>query len=107
MVNSKPGQGKIVPKYEVSDSIKIKDFLKVFYLKYYKINEDFFEYFREILLGDQEKLTPAGEIKVINQADNILNEIVKNYQTSLEEDEEMIRLAPDLPIKKYFALSKN
>ncbi|OMJ72639.1 hypothetical protein SteCoe_28864 [Stentor coeruleus] len=94
-----------MPKIDFSQYKRLKDIVKVFYLKYYKINEQFLEYFRKIILkSPKEGFTIMGELKVITQAEQVLLELMNCYKTTIEQDEIMLAEVPRIPIRKCFAL---
>lgn len=106
MLKAKNINGKIeLSKLDLLENTKLKDFLRVYYLKYYKLNDTFLEYFRK-LIPKKERYTLEGELKVSIQAKQVLNELLSSFPTSLEEDEGLILQAPNIPIRTYFALSK-
>ena len=106
MLKAKSTNGKIeIPQIDFQENTRLRDFLKVYYLKYNKINEDFLEYSRKILLQNKERFTPSGELKVVIQSLQVLSELHSSYSTSLEEDEHLLLQAPNIPIRYYFALS--
>ena len=105
MIKAKNNTGKIeVSHIDLQESTRLRDFLVVYYLKYYKLNEDFLDYTRNIILSTKERYTPAGELKVVNQADKILRELQNCYPTTIEQDHELLLRAPQIPIRLYFAL---
>lgn len=91
---------------DLKENSRLKDFFQVYYLKYNKLNQNFFNYFREKLLKPDENFTIKGELKIITHAKQILLEFNNSYITTLEEDEDLIRQAPGMPMRMYFALSK-
>jgi hypothetical protein len=96
-----------IPKISINEMSRLKDFVKAYYLKYFKLNDKFFEYVRKVVLKNpRERFTVSGELTVITQAEQILLELKKCYPTSLQADEDLISLAPRIPIRTYFALSK-
>ena len=106
MLKAKNINGKIeLPKLDLLENTKLKYFLRVYYLKYDKLNDTFLEYFRK-LIPKKERYTLEGELKVSIQAKQVLNELLSSFPTSLEEDEGLILQAPNIPIRTYFALSK-
>jgi hypothetical protein len=109
MIKSKKNDGIVeVPKIEFNSGSRLKDMIKIYYLKYYKLNENFLEYFRKILVQKpSERFTVSEELKVVTQASQVLLQIESCYPTSLEEDEELFKQVEKLPIRKYFALRNN
>lgn len=107
MLKTVNNSGKIeIPKLDLQETTRLKDYLKVYYLKYFKINEKFLEYSRKVILTQHERFTPAGELKVLTQSKKIILELQNCFRTSLEQDEETLLTAPAIPIRLYFALSK-
>lgn len=95
-----------IPKIDFSQYTRLKDIIQVFYLKYYKINDQFLEYFRKVVLkSPKERFTVMGELKVVTQAEQVLLELMNCYKTTVEQDEVMLAEVPRIPIRKYFALS--
>jgi len=108
MVKTKLNNGIIeIPKIENPISARLKDLVKVYYLKYYKLNEKFLEYFRKVLITKpNDRFTVTAELKVVTQATQVLLQLESCFPTTLEQDEEMLALGGKLPVRKCFALSK-
>lgn len=108
MVKTKSTNGIIeIPKIDNPITARLKDLVKVYYLKYFKLNEKFLEYFRKILIfKPNERFTVTAELKVVTQATQVLLQLENCFPTSLEEDEEILRSGQKLPIRKFFAVSK-
>ena len=108
MIKSKSNNGIIeVPKVDFSSGARLKDMIKIYFLKYYKLNEKFLEYFRRILTQKpNDRFLLTEELKVITQASQVLLQVESCYPTTLEEDEEVIKQVGKLPIRRFFALRK-